>query len=104
MALEIGAVSLLNRNHEIQSGIESCAAVTVFAHVPTKGCTPAKSCMSWCDLSARKVDGKLFDVSFWYVSRKMAKTCEVVVAMSEMSDMSHDVSFLCYCEGTEVCA
>ena len=31
-ALEIGAVLLLERNHEIQIGIDSCAAVTVFAH------------------------------------------------------------------------
>ena len=30
-ALEIGAVLLHERNREIQSGIESCAAVTVFA-------------------------------------------------------------------------
>ena len=28
-ALEIGAVLLLERNHEIQVGIDSCAAVTV---------------------------------------------------------------------------
>ena len=31
-ALEIGAVLLLARNHKIQVGIDSCAAVTVFVH------------------------------------------------------------------------
>ena len=50
-ALEIG---LLERNHEIQCGIESCAAVTVFAHLPMMVCKPAKSCTSCLDLSARK--------------------------------------------------
>ena len=45
-ALEIGAVSLRERNHEVQSGIESCAAVTVFALLPMKSCKAAKSCKS----------------------------------------------------------
>ena len=35
-ALEIGAVSLLERNHEMQCGVEPCAAVIVFAHLLMK--------------------------------------------------------------------
>ena len=60
-ALEIGAVLLPARNHKIQVGTDSRAAVIVFVHFPwfvTKSC---KSCM---DLSARKVKGKLRGVSF----------------------------------------
>ena len=90
-ALEIGAVLLLARNHKIQVGIDSCAAVTVFVHFRwfvTKSC---KSCM---DLSARKVKGNLRGVSFWYANPRMAEKCEVLVAVSE-SDMSHDVFFSC---------
>ena len=40
-ALEIGAVFLLARNHKIQVGIDSCAAVIVFVHfrwLLTKSC------------------------------------------------------------------
>ena len=89
-ALEIGAVLLLARNHKIQVGIDSCAAVTVFVHFRwfvTKSC---KSCM---DLSARKVKA----------NPRMAETCEVLVAVSE-SHMSHDVLFPCHDEGTQACA
>ena len=42
-ALEIGAVLLLERNHEMQCGVEPCAAVIVFAHVLMKVCKPATS-------------------------------------------------------------
>ena len=95
-ALEIGSVLLLERNHEIQVGIDSCAAATVFAHF----CWFAtKSCKSCVDLSARKVKGKLRGVSFWCVNPRMAKTCEVLVAVSE-NDMSHHAFFPCYGEGT----
>ena len=69
---------MLARNHQIQVGIDSCAAVTVFVHFRwfvTKSCKP---CM---DLSARKVKGKLRGVSFWYANPRMAETCEVVVAV-----------------------
>ena len=86
-ALEIGSVLLHERNREIQIGINSCAAVTVFVHFRqfvTKSC---KSCM---DLSARKVKGKLRGDSFCYVNPRMAETCEVLMAVSE-SDMNHDV-------------
>ena len=50
--LEIGSVSLLERNQEFQSGIESYAAGIVFALPGVKSC---KSCL---DLSVRKVIGK----------------------------------------------
>ena len=104
-ALEIGSVLLLERNHEIQVGIDSCAAVTVFVHFR---CFVTKSCKSCTDLSARKVKGKLRGVSFWYANPRMAETCEVLMAVSE-SDMSHDVFFpcndeACYDEGTQACA
>ena len=51
--LEIGSLSLPDRNREFQNGIESYAAVMVFALLGVKSC---KSCL---DLSARKVIGKL---------------------------------------------
>ena len=47
--------------------------------------------------------GKLRGVSFWYSGLKMAETCDVLLAVSE-SDMSHDVFFPCYDEGTQACA
>ena len=102
-ALEIGAVLLLEGNHEIQRATESCAAVTVFAHLPMKSCKPAKSCTSCLGLSARKVKGQLRDVSFWYVNPRMVETCEVLVAVSETSDMSHDVSLTCCYKDTQAC-
>ena len=95
-ALEIGAVLLPVRNHEIQVGIDSCVAATVFVHFRW---FVTKSCKSCADLSARKVKGKLRGVSFWYANPRMAETCEVLVAVSE-SDMSRDVFFTCYGEGT----
>ena len=55
-ALEIGAVLLPARHHEIQVGIDSCAAATVFAHFRW---FVTKSCKSCVDQSARKVKGKL---------------------------------------------
>ena len=58
-ALEIGAVLLLERNHEMQCGVEPCAAVIVFGHVLMKVCKPATCCMSCLDLDGRKVKGKL---------------------------------------------
>ena len=99
-APEIEPVLLLARNHEIQVGIDSCAAVTVFAHFRwfvTKGC---KSCV---DLSARKVKGELRGVSFCYGNPRMTETCEVLVAVSQ-SDRSHDVFFPCYDEVAQACA
>ena len=88
-ALEIGAVLLPARHHEIQVGIDSCAAATVVAHFRW---FVTKSCKSCVDLSARKVKGKIRGVSFWFENPRMAETCEVLVAVSE-SDMSHDVFF-----------
>ena len=76
-ALEIGSVLLLERNHEIQVGIDSCAAATVFAHFRWFVMNSCKSCL---DLSARKVKGKLRGVSFWYANLRMAETCEVLIA------------------------
>ena len=99
-ALEIGSVLLLERNHEIQVGIDSCVAVTVFAHFRW---FVTKSCKSRVDLSARKVKGKLQGVSFWCVNPRMAETCEVLMAVSE-SDMSHNVFFPCHDEGTQAWA
>ena len=93
-ALEIGAVLLLERSREIQGGIESCAAVIVFAYLQMKSCKPSNGCTSCLDLSARKVKGKLRDVSFWYVDPRMAETCEDLVTVSETSDLSHDVPSL----------
>ena len=49
-------------------------------------------------------EGKLRDVSFWYVDPRMAEPCKVVVAVSETSDMSRDVSFSCCYRGKEACA
>ena len=93
-ALEIGSV-LLETIREIQSSeIDSCAAVTVFALLG------AKSCTSCYDLSARKVDGE----SFWYVNPRMAETHRILMALSETSDMSHDVSLSCCYRCTEACA
>ena len=83
-------------NREIQVGINSCAAATVSAHF----CRfVTKSCRSCVDLSARKVKAMLRGVSFWYANPRMAETCEVLVSVSE-NDMSHDVIFPCYDEGT----
>ena len=50
-----------------------------------------KSCKSCLDLSARKVKGKLRDASFWYANPRMAESSKVSMAVSETSDMSHDV-------------
>ena len=58
-ALEIGSELLLERNREIQSGMESRAVIAVFAFPGVRSC---ESCL---DLSARKVNGKLRDTSFW---------------------------------------
>ena len=96
--LEIGSLSLPERNREFQSEIGSYAAVMVFALLGVKSC---KSCL---DLSARKVTGKLRDVSFWYANLRMAETCTVSMAVSETSHMSHDVFFPCCCKGTECSA
>ena len=63
-----------------------------------------KSCKSCLDLSARKVIGKLRDVSHWYANLSMAQTCTVSIAVSETSQMSHDVFFFCCCKGTECSA
>ena len=96
--LEIGSLSLLERNREFQSKIGSYAAVMVFALLGVKSC---KSCL---DLSARKVIGKLRDVSFCYANLRMAETCTVSMAVSETSHMSHDEFFPCCCKGTECSA
>ena len=96
--LEIGSLSLPERNREFQSGIGSYAAMMVFALLGVKSC---KSCL---DLSARKVIGKLRDVSFSYANLRMAVTCTVSMAVSETSHMSHDVFFPCCCKGTECSA
>ena len=45
---------------------------------------------------------KLRDVSFWFVNPRAAETSEVLVAVSETSDVSHHVSFRCCCKGSEV--
>ena len=66
-------------------GIESRVAVAVF-DLPGVKCR--RSCL---DLSARKVNGKLRDVSFWYANPRMAETCKVSTAVSETSDMRYDV-------------
>ena len=60
--LEIGAVLLPVRNYEIQVGIDSHAAATVFAY---SRWFVTKSCKSCVDLSARKVKGNLRGVSLW---------------------------------------
>ena len=52
---------------------------------------------------AREVKGKLRDASFWYANPRMVETCEVSMAVSQTSDMSHDVLFLCCEKRTEVC-
>ena len=66
-APKIGSVLSLERNREIQVGIDSCAAATVFAHF----CWfVTKSCKSCVDLSARKVTCELRDVSFWCLNLK----------------------------------
>ena len=96
--LEIGSLSLPERNREFQSGIGSYAAVMVFALLGMQSC---KSCL---DLSAGKVIGKLRDVSFFYANLRMAETCTVSMAVSETSHMSHDVFFPCCCKGTECSA
>ena len=96
-AMEIGSVLLLERNREIQSGIESRVAVAVFALPSVKDC---KSCL---DLKARKVNRKLRDATFWRANPGAAETCKVSMAVSETNDMSHDVFFPCCDEGTEVC-
>ena len=70
-AREIGSVLLLESKCEIRSGIGSRAAVNVIALLGVKSC---KSCL---DLSARKVRGKLRDVSFWYVKLRMTETRKV---------------------------
>ena len=93
--LEIGSLSLPDRNREFQSGIGSYAAVMVFALLGVKS---YKSCL---DLSARKVISKLRDVSFWYANLRMAETCTVSMAVSGTSHMSHVVFFPCCCKGTE---
>ena len=74
--LESGAVLLPARNHEIQVGFGSFAAVIVFVHFRW---FVTKSCKSCVDLSVRKVKCKLRGVSFWCVNPRMAKTCEVLV-------------------------
>ena len=49
-----------------------------------KSCKPAKSCRSCLDPSAQEVISQLRDVSFWHVNSRMAETCEVLVAVSEI--------------------
>ena len=41
---------------------------------------------------------------FWYANPRVAESCEVLVAVSETTDMSHDVSFPCCYKGTQACA
>ena len=96
--LEIASLSLLERNLEFQSGIESHAAVMVFALFGVQSCT---SCLN---LSSRKVTGKLRDVSLWHANLRMPETCTISMAVSETSQLSHDVFFPCCCKGTECSA
>ena len=86
-ALEIGSELLLERNREIQSGMESRAVLAVFAFPGVRSC---ESCL---DLSARKVNGKLRDSSFWCANPGMIQTCKVSMTVSETNNMSHDVIF-----------
>ena len=62
-ALKIGLVLSLERNCEIQSGIEKCVAVLVFVLPGVKSC---KSCLV---LSARKVQSRLFRTLLAQVER-----------------------------------
>ena len=84
-ALEIGAVQLLEENHGVRIGIDSCTAVTVFPksvaddypmlHTPSKGKSyrPASGKLV-PDLSARKVQVKLKGWSLKCVNWRIADT------------------------------
>ena len=87
---------LLERNRDIQSGIESRAALAVFV-MPN-----VLSCDSCLDLSARKVNGKLRDVLFWFANPGMAETLDISMAVSETNDASHDMILPCCDEGAKV--
>ena len=86
------------------SGIDSCAAVTVFPKsvaddypmldMPgkAKSYRPASGKLL-PDLGARKVQVKLRDGSLRYVNPRVANTHRALMAVSEMNDMGHDVFF-----------
>ena len=110
--LQIGSVLWPDRNRKIQIAIGSCVAVIVFLRMladdfPMLRTTGrVQSCRSGrtLDLSARKVRCKFRDVSFWFVKARMPKTRKDLMAMSETSDISHDVSFPRSNRGTKSCA
>ena len=86
------------------TGIDSCAAMTVFPKsvadaypvldMPgkAKSYRPASG-NRLLDLGARKVQGKLRDVSLRYVNPRVADTHRALMAVSEMNDMRHVVFF-----------
>ena len=77
--------------------VESRVPVIVFALLGVKKC---KSCS---DLSPRKVIGKLQDVAILVCESESGRNVQVSMAVSETSDMSHDVFFPVCNEGTGVC-
>ena len=67
---------LLERNHEIQVGFDSCAAVIVFAHFRWFATQSCKSCV---DLSARKDSGTRIHGDDWKVrAPEMLEVCKTV--------------------------
>ena len=102
-ALEIGAVQLLEKDHKIRIGIDSCAAVTVFpktvagrlpdaanARQSKEFYRPASRKLP-PDLGAGKVQVKLRDGSLRCVNPGVADTHRALMVVSEMNDMGHDV-------------
>ena len=104
IVLEIGAVQLLEKDHRIRIGIDSCAAVTVFPKSvaddypmldtpgKAKSYRPASGKLL-PDLCAREVQVKLRDGSLRYPNPKVADTHRASMAVSEMNDSGHDVFF-----------
>ena len=114
-AVEIGAVQVLGKDHQIRTGIDSCAAVTVFPKTVADDYpmlqTPGKaqsyrpaSGRLLPDLGARRVQVKLKDGSLRYVNPRLADTHRALMAVSEMSDMGHDVFFPRSDRGMKACA
>ena len=80
-ALEIGAVQLPGKDHRIRIGIDSGAAVTVFPKSVADDCP-------MLDMS-----GKAKSYRLRYVNPRVADTHRALMAVSEINDMGHDVSF-----------
>ena len=93
--LEVGPVLLLERNRDIQSGIESRAALAVFV-LPG-----VLSCDSCLDLSCPKGEWTPRCVC-WFANPGMAETLDVSMAVSETNDASHDMILPCCDEGAKV--